>query len=95
MLQNQSCNISEFVKEAYNGQFKMKIGDQDKSWAPHKVCTTCRETLRKWTEGKRFMKFIVPMVWREQKDHITDCYFCMLSLQGKSCKKKFKNTQKH
>ena len=36
MLKNQSCNISEFIKKAYNGYFKMKIGDQDKSWAPHK-----------------------------------------------------------
>ena len=92
MVHKQKCNISEFIKKTYCAYFKMKLGDQDKPWAPHKVCTTCRETLRKWTQGKQKMKFIVPMVWREQIDHVTDCYFCLFNLQGKRYKKSFKNS---
>ena len=39
-------NVRDFTKRAYEAYFGMKLGDQDKSWAPHKVCKHCTEALR-------------------------------------------------
>ena len=55
-------------KKIYLTYFGVPLGDQDKSWTPHQVCTTCVETLRSWSQGKNAkLKFGVPMVWREPK----------------------------
>ena len=45
-----------------------------------------------WLDGKRKqMPFAVPMVWREQSDHVTDCcYFCMTNIKEFSRKNKSK-----
>jgi hypothetical protein len=34
------------------------------------------------------MPFAVPMVWREQKDHLTDCYFRLTTIDGHNSKAK-------
>ena len=67
----------------------MKLGDQDKPWAPHIVCKTCVEQLRQWTKkSRKGLKFAIPMVWREPKDHCTDCYFCAVKTMGMNRKNK-------
>lgn len=75
--------ITSFVRRAYQAYFQVKLGDQDKSWAPHTVCMTCVEYLRRWTKGtKTSLKFGIPMVWREPSDHESDCYFCAINTTG-------------
>jgi hypothetical protein len=58
----QHRNITEFVKKVYYAYLGVKLGDQSKSWAPHKVCSVCVEELRQWSKGKKnYFRFGVPM----------------------------------
>ena len=57
------------MRKVYLAYFKVKLGDQDKPWAPRIVCKECVENLRKWTNGTlASLRFGVPMVWREPKN---------------------------
>ena len=81
--------ITDFLKQVYFAYFKVKLGDQDKPWAPHIVCKTCLEHLRQWTKkSRKGLKFAIPMVWREPKDHYSDCYFCAVKTTGINRKNK-------
>ena len=43
----------------------------------------CRTSLLFWLEGQRkLMPFAVPMAWREQRDHVTDCCFCITNVRS-------------
>ena len=82
-VKKQRKPITDFVKRAYYAYFGIKLGDQDKSCSPHIVCKTCIEILRMLTNGKnKNMKFGIPMVWREPKNHSDDCYFCTVNMKG-------------
>ena len=36
-----------------------------------------------WTKGKRKgLPFGIPIVWREPKEHLTNCYFCLVNTKG-------------
>ena len=41
MMIKHRLNVRGFTKRAYEAYFGMKLGDQDKSWVPHKVCKHC------------------------------------------------------
>lgn len=59
------------------------LGDEDKFWDTHTVWKICVESLRQWTNQKRkCLKFRVPIVWRESKNHHDDCYFCSVNVKG-------------
>ena len=78
-----SFNLSVRVKIAYNYYFRCKVDNQDKYWDSHTVCGTCYSGLTQWPVGKRQrMPFGVPMVWREPKDHTSDCYYCLTKIKG-------------
>ena len=48
MMAKYRFNVRDFTKRDYEAYCGMKSGDQDKSWAPHKVCKHCAETLGFW-----------------------------------------------
>ena len=83
MKKEHRFNVRDFTRRAYEAYFGMKLGDQDKQWAPHKVCKNCTDTLRLWTQGKvKAMRFGVLMVWRSPENHHDDSYFCMVNMSG-------------
>lgn len=89
VIKKHQRNITDFVQKVYFSYFGIKLGDQDKSWAPHKVCYVCVEDLRKWSKKeKKAFKFAVPMVWREPRNHTDDCYFCSIDITGHNSKNK-------
>lgn len=89
VVKKQQRNISDFVKKVYFDYFGMNLGNQDKPWAPHKVCSICVEELRQWSQGKKqSFRFGIPMVWREPKNHSDDCYFCSCKVKGFNLKNK-------
>ena len=44
--------IDSFVKKLYFSYFQLKVGDHDKSFAPHTTCNTCVEGLHYWYDGE-------------------------------------------
>ncbi|GFU03596.1 uncharacterized protein TNCV_2403081 [Trichonephila clavipes] len=53
-VKKQQRNISNFVRKMSFAYFGIKLGDQDKSWAPHIVCSVCVEELRQWFQVQGF-----------------------------------------
>ena len=78
--------ITEFIQNAYHAYFGVRLGDQDKRWAPHRFCASCVFILSLWTKGEKHFTFEVPMVWREPKNHSDGSYFCSVNVSGMTSK---------
>ncbi|CAH1107948.1 unnamed protein product [Psylliodes chrysocephalus] len=60
----------------------------NKPYVPNIVCKLCSEHLRQWANGKRnHLKYSVPMIWTEPKNHIDDYYICVVELHGTNKRK--------
>jgi hypothetical protein len=89
VFDSKVSQIDSFVKKLYFSYFQLKVGDQDKSFAPPIACNTCVEGLRYWYDGKRkSVSFAIPMLWRERKNNYDDSYFCVVNLTGYNKKTK-------
>lgn len=87
----QSEKLSLNICRAYELYFDMTVKNQDKQWVPHVICTTCSRYLRDWLCGQRHsLPFAIPMRWKEQKNHLEDCYFCLNKTAGLNTRKKRK-----
>ena len=85
--------ISRTIQSRYNQYFyPVKMGDQEKSFAPHKICSQCVSGLSLWASGKKskkkYLSYDWPMSWRDPVSHPDDCYFCCNSKKGKYGKQK-------
>src|SRR6218665_1258274 len=80
------CTKREFMYEksfkpgekVYFAYFGVWVGDQDTSWAPHRVCSSFVEGLCMWSQGKvESFRFGAPMymIWMELQNHSVDCQF--------------------
>ena len=89
----QRRTITSLLRTVYFHYFDCKIGDQDKSWAPHIYCKPCYNGLTAWFNDKKAaFNFAVSMVWREPRNHTDDSYFCLTNITGfnASSRKKIK-----
>lgn len=81
--------ITEHTKYYYSLYFGRTI--EFENWMPNICCKTCEVNLNSWWNGTRDrMPFAVPMIWKKQRNHRSDCYFCITKVGGFSAKNKNK-----
>jgi hypothetical protein len=86
---SQTKYITPVLKKSHELYFGCKVGDQDKSWAPHSCSSRYSRLLRGWLIGThQSMLFAIPMVWREYEDHLTDCCCCLTKIDDHNFKSK-------
>jgi hypothetical protein len=89
MIKKHQRNNTGSIRKVYDASFGVKLEDEDKSWASHKVCYVCVEDLRKWCkEKKKTFRFGILVIRREPKSHSDGCYFCCCDVKGYTSKNK-------
>ena len=86
IFKSRRHSFTPMINKCYEHYFGSKVGDQDKSWAPHFCCVTCARLLAAWAKVSQYMPFAIPLVWTEPTDHVSDCYFCLTSITGVTAK---------
>ena len=82
-LLNQKSNITPFIKKNLQGLFQNVFRRPKQTNAPHICCNTCTVNLHRWKNKKlESLNLGIPMIWRKGQNHVSDCYFCMVNLNG-------------
>jgi len=79
---NAARIISPQMSNGYNLYFGIDAKEEmNKSWGPNVIYATCTRYLRAWLNGKiKSTPYAVPMIFRKQTNHVTDCYLCQTNL---------------
>ncbi|GFT03167.1 hypothetical protein NPIL_305521 [Nephila pilipes] len=63
-------NITDSARQLYLAYFGMKLPDQDKSWALHKVCVHCLNDLHFCLKGKKTaLRLRIHVTWMEPEEN--------------------------
>jgi hypothetical protein len=86
----QTKFITPTLKKAYELYFRCKIGDQGIAGHHIHVKIDVRDIYVAVSLAltHQSMYFAVPMAWREQKNHFTECYFCLTTIDSHNSKSK-------
>ena len=66
----QRQNVTKSVQNVYYAYFGIKLGDQDKTWSPHKVCHSCVKSLCRWSNGKQKVWHLTSRLCGESQRHM-------------------------
>ncbi len=85
----QQKTLTDTTKLYYSLYFGFEVKIED--WTPNTCCKTCESALNSWWNGTRNrLPFAVPVIWKKQRNHRNDCYFCLANVTGFSAKNKNK-----
>lgn len=86
---SQRRKFTPLIEKCYLDYFGFPVRHQDKSWVPHICCVTCVRLLLGWAKQEpRHLPSGIPMIWAEPKDHVNNCYFCLIQTKGVTTKSK-------
>lgn len=71
-------NFTDFVKKSYYAFSVVKLGDQDKTLAPHKWAQCVLKNKDKWQKGRSLFLYDVPMVWSHRKITVITVTFAQI-----------------
>lgn len=92
---SQQRNVTRSLEEAYKRCFGFSMANLDKPWTPDHCCIACHHNILGFESGKHKLQFSVPAIWREPRDHISDCYFCIMTIGSYTKKSKGKIQYRH
>lgn len=81
-------SINDNVKAIYCTAFNLtsNIFSANQYHIPTSICSTCYQNLLAYDAGRRSLRFARPALWQIPRNHITDCFFCLLKAKGSNNK---------
>ena len=77
MLKGQEKIMTFMMKKAYRLFFNREVANLDKNYVPNYCRSYCLRYLLSWLkDAPMSMKFAVAVIWKEQQNHVDDCYVC-------------------